>query len=121
MAGLLVFLGGGAGSLLRFGIGRLCSELLPSFPLGTLFANTLGAFLIGLFTVLFVDRNLLGSPYREMLIVGFLGGLTTFSSFCYDAYLLYAFGRIWALCSYVAANLLAGFLLFALGRSAGHI
>jgi CrcB protein len=118
---LLVFVGGGTGSLVRFGLGRGLSLLLPDFPLGTVFANTAGAFLIGLFTVLFIDRNLLGSPYREMLIVGFLGGLTTFSSFCYDAYLLYSAGRWPALAAYIAANLLAGFGLFAAGRAAGSL
>ena len=118
---ILVFVGGGTGSLLRYGLGRGLSVLLPGFPLGTIFANTLGAFLIGLFTVLFIDRNLLGSPYREMLIIGFLGGLTTFSSFCYDSYGLYAAGRWLPLAAYLGANLVAGFALFAAGRAAGNL
>ena len=118
---ILVFIGGGTGSLLRFGLGRGFATLYPSFPMGTLAANTLGAFLIGLFTVLFLDKNLLPSPYREMLIIGFLGGLTTFSSFCYDSFLLYSAGRWLALALYTAGNLLAGFALFAVGRWAGSI
>lgn len=118
---LLVFIGGGTGSLLRFGMGRGLAFLYPAFPMGTLVANTLGAFLIGLFTVLFLDRNLLSSPYREMLIIGFLGGLTTFSSLCYDVFLLYSAGRWAALGLYTAGNLLAGLALFAIGRWAGSL
>ncbi len=118
---IVVFIGGGTGSLLRFGLGRGLASLYPAFPMGTLVANTLGAFLIGLFTVLFLDKNLLPSPYREMLIIGFLGGLTTFSSFCYDSFLLYSAGRWLALALYMAGNLLVGFALFAVGRWAGNI
>ncbi|MCE9597170.1 MAG: CrcB family protein [Spirochaetia bacterium] len=118
---LLVFLGGGLGSLLRFGLGRWTVTIYPGFPLGTMIANTLGAFLIGLLTLIFIDRNLLGSPYREMVLVGFLGGLTTFSSLCYESFVLYEAERWPALLIYVGTNVVVGFLLFLLGRQLGQI
>lgn len=118
---VLVFLGGGLGSVLRFGLGKWTAGYYPGFPLGTLLANTLGAFLIGLLTLLLVDRNLLGSPYREMLLIGFLGGLTTFSSLCYESFVLFQTERWMMLLIYLIGNILVGFLLFLLGRLLGQI
>ncbi|MBL8021778.1 MAG: CrcB family protein [Leptospirales bacterium] len=118
---LLVFLGGGLGSVLRFGLGRWTTGMYPGFPLGTMLANTLGAFLIGLLTLVFIDRNLLGSPYREMILVGFLGGLTTFSSLCYESFVLFQTERWAMLLVYLIGNVLIGFALFLLGRILGQL
>jgi CrcB protein len=75
---LLVFIGGGLGSVLR----SLASRLLPSttYPLGTLLVNVLGSLIIGFLYALF-SRQLIGENYRLLLAVGFCGGFTTFSTF----------------------------------------
>jgi CrcB protein len=117
----LVFIGSGLGGLLRFSISRFLANYYPFFPLGTLIVNLLGMFLIGLFTVWFIDKNLLNSPYREMVLVGILGGLTTFSSFGYEAFLLLRDARWYAFFLYLGGNILVGFLLLTLGRYFGEL
>ncbi|GIX43272.1 MAG: putative fluoride ion transporter CrcB [Leptospiraceae bacterium] len=121
MSYFLVFLGGGTGSLLRFIISRLSARYLPFFPLGTMLANTLGMFLIGLLSVLIIDKNLILSPYREMILVGFLGGLTTFSSFGYESFFLFSEGRYYELFLYLSGNIILGFILLIIGRILGNL
>lgn len=118
---LLVFLGGGIGSLVRYGFGRTLIRFFPQFPAGTLAANVTGMFLIGLFTVWFLDKNMLGSPYREFVLVGFLGGLTTFSSFGYESYVLVTAQRWLEFGVYFCGNVVAGLALFLLGRKLGAL
>ena len=76
---LLVFIGGGLGSVLRF----LFNKLIPngSFPYSTLTVNMIGSFLIGLIIGYLISNNMLKSDYYYFLIVGICGGLTTFSAF----------------------------------------
>jgi len=121
MAYVLVFVAGGIGSLLRFTISRISAYFMPFFPLGTIISNTLGMFLIGLFSVLFIDKNLVVSPYREMILVGFLGGLTTFSSFGYETFYLLNQARWLELSLYLSGNVIIGFSLLILGRTLGNL
>ena len=78
---LLIALGGAAGSVLRYLIGGRAQHLAPhGFPLGTLFVNVAGCFLIGIFIRQFM--NIQTHNYlRALLVVGFCGGFTTFSAF----------------------------------------
>ncbi|MCB1191253.1 MAG: CrcB family protein [Leptospiraceae bacterium] len=116
---LLVFLGSGIGGTLRFSISRIAAKFYPTFPFGTLVSNLLGMFLIGLFTLWFIDKNMLVSPYREMVLVGFLGGLTTFSSFGFETYTLFVQNRMLDLSFYLLGNIVIGFALLLLGRYLG--
>jgi len=75
---VLVFVGGGLGSVLRSLVGRLFSFI--AFPIGTLLVNILGSLLIGFLYALF-SRQIIGEDYRLLLAVGFCGGFTTFSTF----------------------------------------
>jgi CrcB protein len=118
---ILVFLGSGFGGVIRFSLSRFFGKHFPFFPFGTLSANLIGMFLIGLFTVWFIDKNLVTSPYREMILVGFLGGLTTFSSFGYESFLMLRENRFDVLFFYLAGNLLLGFSLLLFGRYLGNI
>lgn len=119
MSYILVFFAGGVGSLLRFLISRVSARYLPFFPLGTIIANTAGMFLMGFLSVLILDKNLVISPYREMILVGFLGGLTTFSSFGYESFFLLSEGRWLEFFLYLSSNLILGFILLLLGRYLG--
>jgi fluoride exporter len=109
---LWIFIGGGAGAGLRYLIAS--SEWLRmegGFPLGTFFVNLLGCFLIGLIWQYAQNSNIL-SP---LLIIGFLGGFTTFSSFGLESYNLFTDANYKALTSYVLLSNILGIALVYLG------
>lgn len=73
--------------MLRFWVGAGVSQLLGrGFPYGTLVVNVLGSFLIGVLFVLLVERSLIGGIWRLALLVGVLGGFTTFSTFSLETF-----------------------------------
>lgn len=83
MTSLYIFFGAGLGGVLRYWISNGIYYILgKSFPYGTLFVNISGCFLMGVLFVLTIERfNSLASPLRALLLIGVLGGYTTFSSF----------------------------------------
>lgn len=84
---LLVMLGGATGSLARYAAGgAIMARFGGRFPLGTLIVNVTGSFLVGLLMTLFTERFQAHPYWRLLLVVGFLGGYTTFSSFEYETY-----------------------------------
>ena len=86
---IIIFIGGGIGSVLRYWLSRFTNNYIGSnFPYGTLAVNILGCFIIGLFMTLFAERFLVNPRLRLLLTVGFLGGLTTFSTFSYESFML---------------------------------
>ena len=80
---LAVGLGGFFGVLARYGLSSLIHRQLPSaiFPYGTLVVNLLGCLLIGLIAGFTESRQLFGYPFRAFVLIGLLGGFTTFSTF----------------------------------------
>ena len=84
---LFVAFGGALGSSFRYGIERLSTHLVPisSIPIANFSANLLGCLLAGIAYGYLEQRELLDSQLRLLLCTGFLGGLTTFSSFGYEA------------------------------------
>lgn len=80
-AAIAIFLGAGCGALLRWTLGHWLNPLFPTLPLGTLSANVLGALLMGLLLGVFNQYESLSPTLRLALTTGFLGGLTTFSTF----------------------------------------
>ena len=89
----LVGVGGGLGSISRFGLSEMAQQLLgpgsaQRYPLGTLMANVLGCLLAGFLAFFLIDRSVLTPQHRLLLMTGFLGGLTTFSSFGYETVVL---------------------------------
>ena len=90
----LVFVGGGAGSVLRYLAGRLIPAALTNapFPLAILFVNVLASALLGCVMGWAMGRSV-GEETRLLLGVGFCGGLSTFSSFSYDTLMLLQNGR----------------------------
>jgi len=91
---LWIAIGAAAGANGRYVVGQaVASRLGTDFPYGTLIINVTGSFLIGLLMVLLSEHLLLDSHWRLLLVVGLLGGYTTFSSFSYEAIALLQQGR----------------------------
>ena len=82
---LAVGIGAALGAWMRWGLGIALNAVLPSLPLGTLAANLIGGYLIGVAIELFLQHALLAAEWRLFVITGFLGGLTTFSTFSAEA------------------------------------
>ncbi|MFV0530315.1 MAG: fluoride efflux transporter CrcB [Flavobacteriales bacterium] len=99
---LLIFIGGGFGSVLRFFIGK---ELNTTFPYGTLFVNVLGAFIIGIVLALF-QKELLSNTSRLLLAVGFCGGFTTWSSFAFEKFHMLREGHITHFILYIGLSII---------------
>ncbi|MBF0495681.1 MAG: fluoride efflux transporter CrcB [Deltaproteobacteria bacterium] len=105
---LLIALFGALGCLARYyGSGWVYSLLGRGFPYGTMVVNVLGAFLIGLIMEFSLRSNLVPPDLRTGVTVGFLGGLTTFSTFSYETFRLIEAGQ-WLIASLnVVINVLA--------------
>lgn len=85
----LVFLGAGTGGMLRYWLGGLIHHWIGhSFPLGTLTVNVSGCFAMGFLATAFADEALVHDEYRMIVLIGLLGGYTTFSAFSYETLVL---------------------------------
>jgi len=118
---LAIALGGAFGALARFGLTNLGTQLMGAhFPWGTLAVNVIGSFAIGLLFIALVEKNLLPMAWRSALIVGFLGAMTTFSTFSLHTVHMIQEGRIMEAMGYVLSSvfacLLATFAGLLLGR-----
>lgn len=104
---VLVFIGGGAGSALRFLISRF---LNPStgIPYGTLSVNLLGSLLIGFLFGLSLKQNLLSTNSMLLLATGFCGGFTTFSAFTYENQVLIKNGEFFNFLLYGMGSVFLG-------------
>jgi CrcB protein len=112
---LLVFVGGGLGSVARLAVGRASLALLgPGLPWGTLAVNVAGSLAIGL-AVGLLNAFAVSLSMRVFLITGFLGGFTTFSAFSLDALTLWQRGDAPVALAYVAASLVFSLLAVAAG------
>jgi CrcB protein len=101
-----VFLGGGLGSALRYGIGRAALACFgPDFPVGTLVVNVLGCFAMGaLAEWLALHDAGISQDTKLFLVTGILGGFTTFSAFALDTAVLWQRGATGAAVAYVLAS-----------------
>jgi CrcB protein len=110
-----VFLGGGIGSALRYGVGRAALAVAgPNFPLGTLAVNLLGCTLMGVLAEWLAWRDTgIDASMKLFLATGLLGGFTTFSAFALDAVALWQRGEALTAAAYAAGSVvlsIAGFL-----------
>ena len=112
---LAVFLGAGIGSCLRYALGQTLNHLLPQIPLGTLAANLIGGYLVGVVMAFFAWRTDLSLLWRLALITGFLGGLTTFSTFSAEVVNAATRGELGWACLIAASHLAGSLLLTVLG------
>jgi fluoride exporter len=110
-----ISLGGSLGSLLRWWLGTMFNAHFPTLPPGTLTANLVGGYIIGLAVAFFATYTALAPEWRLLVITGFCGGLTTFSTFSAEITLLLQQGRVlWALIA-AATHLLGSILMTFLG------
>ncbi len=112
---LLVFLGGGIGSALRYLIGKALIPYTNSSFLGTFGVNVLGCLLIGLILGLSAKNSHLTNATVLFLTVGFCGGFTTFSSYALENYGMLREGQIFTFLWYVLGSVLLGILAVAAG------
>ncbi|MCB9261248.1 MAG: fluoride efflux transporter CrcB [Flavobacteriales bacterium] len=112
---IYVALGGALGAVSRFGVSELVKNQTTSgFPTATLLANLIGCLLIGVLWKLLAENEML----NLLLIVGFLGGFTTFSSFGLDGYKLITNGNWSSFASYFLISNIGGLLLVFVGTRA---
>ncbi len=111
---LLIFLGGGLGSLCRWGIAASIRNYTITFPLGTFLANFISCFILGMLIAYSFKGNL--SPtYRALLMTGFCGGFSTFSTFSAESLHLLQVGQINLAFVNIAGSITVGLLSVWLG------
>lgn len=109
----MIALGGAAGASLRFFISQIMMQWLgKGFPFGTLLVNIVGSFLLGLVYGLVEQGQVEIIPWRTLVIIGFLGAFTTFSTFSLDSLLLLQQGHLWKGFANIFLN-----VLFCLGAA----
>ena len=112
---LLIFLGGGLGSLTRYIVSKLLPISKNNFPSNTLIANFIGCFLIGYLVGWILNKYGSQNELYLFLVIGFCGGLTTFSTFSNESLLLLRSGNFITFLSYIVISVTGGILLVSLG------
>ena len=105
---LTISLGAVFGANARYFVSRYCAKVLgPEFPYGTLLINVIGSLMVGFFVIWTTERVLIDHRWRLLLVIGFCGAFTTFSSYAFETMAYFEQGQ-WGL---MAANLLSNNLL----------
>ena len=113
---IYVMLAGAVGSAARYACSTVCLRWSGTgWPLGTMFVNLLGCFLIGLFVTVFQNKSGISKELQIALIAGFLGAFTTFSTLIFETVELTKQGQQILALGYVLLSVAAGFLIFQLG------
>jgi fluoride exporter len=113
---LWIGLGGFAGANARYMLGRaIMSRTDSSFPYGTFVVNVTGSLLIGILLTLLTERWVADPAWRLIIIIGFLGGYTTFSSYSFEAIRLFQDGQTWRALTYIFGSNIVGLLACYVG------
>jgi len=112
---LAVAAGAVLGAWMRWGLGIALNAIVPNLPLGTLTANLVGGYIVGVAVEFFLQHALLPAEWRLFVITGFLGSLTTFSTFSAEAVELLALQRYgWAML-HIGTHLAGSLVMTVLG------
>lgn len=116
---LLIALGGGTGAAFRYVVSTLpMLRLSNGFPLGTLTVNLLGCFLIGLLYSRVVEW---GEWVQPLILIGFLGGFTTFATFGLESYKMMTESKWILLSTYILVSNIVGFFLVFIGAKLANV
>ena len=119
---LVIGTGGFCGAVSRYAVGLWIGERWGrSFPLGTLVINVSGSFLIGLLMYLLSEKLLVSPLWRSLLVIGFLGAYTTFSTFEYETGNLLTDGELLYAAVNIVASVLFGLMALKLGELIARI
>ncbi len=111
---LLVFLGGGLGSICRYGIAQFLNNQSYTFPYATFLANVLSCILLGFLVGLTMKEGISGNQ-KLLMMTGFCGGFSTFSTFTNETFQLFQNGQIGTALLYVGASLMLCLLCIFIG------
>jgi CrcB protein len=112
---LAISVGASVGAVLRWGLGLALNALSAPLPLGTLVANLTGGYLIGVALAVFGANAAWSPEWRLLVITGFLGGLTTFSTFSAEVATLIQQGRLLWVGMAISAHVLGSLAMTLLG------
>ena len=112
---LAICVGASTGALLRWVLGLRLNALVPLLPVGTLAANLIGGYVVGVAVAYFADTPHLSPEWRLLVITGFCGGLTTFSTFSAEAVELMQHGELGRMSALIALHLGGSILMTIAG------
>ena len=111
---ILVFIGGGLGSVARYATARFSWLIYKGeFPLGTLLSNLLSCTILAFF-ILYFQEKFIDSWWKLLIVTGFCGGYSTFSAYSYESVALFKSGHTFLFAANILTNLIFGFLLIYL-------
>jgi len=105
---LYIGLGGFIGAISRYLLSRYISNLLPSFPFGTLTVNVLGSFILGFIMYSITAGRNISPELREFITIGIIGGFTTMSAFAYESFRLAELNQFMLFALNIALNIILG-------------
>ena len=111
----MIAVGSTMGAWLRWGLSTWLNPRLPHLPLGTLASNLIGGYMVGVAVAYFAANHTLAPEWRLLAVTGFLGGLTTFSTYSAEVVQLLQDDRLAAAALLALVHLLGSLLLTALG------
>jgi len=119
---VMVAIGGGLGSVLRFWVGGLVSARMGTrFPYGTFLINCTASFLIGFIITLLAEKAHWSANLRFLIPIGFIGGYSTFSTFEYETFRVIQDGQVVTGILNIALSVIVGFIAVWLGVIAGRL
>ena len=114
---ILVFIGGGLGSLLRFMIAQLIGKTSIALPLATLSSNVISCLIFGTIIYTYHEKSLIPDNYKHLIIIGICGGLSTFSTFSFETFELIKQGlTAWAIINILISCTLCTGLFFVFAK-----